>query len=217
MTQDTVFWNVDTQYDFIDPEGKLPVGENQEGARNIEEALSRVTEIARDNKVTVVNTADWHNENTEELSDNPDFRETFPPHCMADSRGAEYIEATKPEDALYLDWQDEVNREEIDSHEGDFVLYKDAFDVFAGEPESPHAETVLDSLEPDTAVVYGVATDVCVDYAVNGLLERGVDVYLVEDAVKGIDPDTSQNSIDEWGSNSVTVGSTEDLERYLEQ
>lgn len=217
MDDDVVFWNVDTQYDFVDPEGKLPVGEDQEGAREIEDELRQVTQIARDNDIRVVNTADWHNENTEELSEEPDFKETFPPHCMAGTSGAEYIGATEPENPLYIAWSDDFSSEQLEDHEGDLVIYKDAFDVFAGESESPHADDILNNLDPDVAVVYGVATDVCVDYAVEGLLERDMDVYVVDDAVKGIDPGYSDEVLASWSENGAELGSVEELEDYLEE
>lgn len=212
--ENTIFWNVDTQYDFIDPNGLLPVGEEQEGAREIEDALARVTETARDYDITVVNTADWHTEESSELSDNPDFRETFPPHCMANTEGAEYIDATEPKDPFYIHWDEDLD-EDLSRHDGDFVVYKDAFDVFAGEPEAPHTENLLNELSPDNAVVYGVATDVCVDYAVKGLLERDINVYIVEDAVKGIDSSESRRSLDSWNSNGVENLKSDQIDNYL--
>ena len=57
-----------------------------------------------------------------------------------------------------------------------------------------HTESVLEYLDLDRAVVYGLATDVCVGRAVFGLTERDVEVYLVEDAVKGIDPEAVQKT-----------------------
>lgn len=212
---DTIFWNVDTQYDFMRPDGKLPVG-GGDGAEDIEDALAEVTQTARANGIRVVNTADYHNQDSGEFSEDPDFQETFPPHCLAGSEGAEYIPATEPENAMELDWREEADWGEAMDHEGDFVLYKDAFDVFAGEPESPHAEELVETLDPDRAVVYGVATDVCVDYAVEGLLDQGVDVYVVEDAVKGIDPEASEESVSRWEDRGAEIGSTEGLDRYLE-
>ena len=213
--EDTIFWNVDTQYDFMRPDGKLPVGEGK-GAEDIEDALAQVTQTARANDIRVVNTADYHNQDSAEFSEEPDFQETFPPHCLAGSEGAEYVPATQPENPLEIDWRDEADWAEVVSHEGDFVLYKDAFDVFAGEPESPHADELVETLDPDQAVIYGVATDVCVDYAVEGLMDQGVDVYVVEDAVKGIDPEASEDAINRWDEKGATIGSTEGLNEYLE-
>lgn len=213
--EDTIFWNVDTQYDFMRPDGKLPVGEGR-GAENIEDALASVTEIARENSIRVVNTADYHNEDSEEFSEDPDFQQTFPPHCLADSEGAEYVPATEPENPMELDWRENADWGEAMAHEGDFILYKDAFDVFAGEPESSHAEGLVETLDPDQAVVYGVATDVCVDYAVEGLMDQDVEVYVVEDAVKGIDPEASEKAIARWAEKGAKIGSTEGLSEYLE-
>lgn len=211
---DTIFWNVDTQYDFMRPDGNLPVGSG-DGAEDIEDALAAVTEKAREKNIRVVNTADYHNKDSAEFSSEPDFEETFPPHCLAESGGANYVPATQPEHPLELDWRESPDWAEVMSHEGDFVVYKDAFDVFAGAPESPHAEELVETLNPDHAVVYGVATDVCVDYAVEGLLERGVDVYVVEEAVKGIDPEVSEDAIDRWSSKGADIGSIEGLDNYL--
>ncbi|MFB6208047.1 MAG: cysteine hydrolase family protein [Candidatus Nanohaloarchaea archaeon] len=211
---ETIFWNVDTQYDFMRPDGKLPVGEGN-GAEDIEPVLSELTGIARENGIRVVNTADYHNQDSQEFSEDPDFQETFPPHCLAGSGGAEYVPATRPENPMELDWRDSPEWDEVMEHEGDFVVYKDAFDVFAGEPESPYAGELVQTLDPDQAVVYGVATDVCVDYAVEGLLEKGVDVYVVEDAVKGIDPASSRESIRRWREKGAEIGSLDGVENYL--
>ena len=212
---DVIFWNVDTQYDFMRPDGRLPVGEGA-GAEDIEPELAQLTELARDQGIRVVNTADYHNENSEEFSEDPDFDETYPPHCLADSKGATYVPATQPKNPLRLDWREETDWKEVMNHDGDFVLYKDDFDVFAGRPESPHAEGLVETLDPDTAIVYGVATDVCVNYAVEGLLERDIEVYVVEDAVKGIDPVDSRDSIESWKANGAKIGELSEAESYLE-
>ena len=62
----TIFWNVDTQIDFMKPYGKLPVA-GGEGAEDIEQNLEYLTDIATEENIQVVNTADYHNENSEEL------------------------------------------------------------------------------------------------------------------------------------------------------
>lgn len=211
---ETIFWNVDTQYDFMRPEGKLPVN-NGEGAEDIESVLAEVTEKARDEGIRVVNTADYHNEDSSEFSESPDFVESFPPHCLAGSKGAEYVPATEPENCLELDWREKPDWGEVMSHKGDFVLYKDAFDVFAGPPESPYAEELVETLDPDRSVVYGVATDVCVDYAVEGLLDRDIEVYIVEDAVKGISCEKSSDALNKWETNGAVIGDSTGLDDYL--
>ena len=52
----TVFWDVDTQVDFMLPTGSLPVP----GAEALLPNLGRLTEAARAAGVTIVHTADLH-------------------------------------------------------------------------------------------------------------------------------------------------------------
>jgi nicotinamidase-related amidase len=52
---------------------------------------------------------------------------------------------------------------------------------------NPNTERLLDRLDPDEIVVFGVATDVCDDAAIRGFLERGRKVRFVEDAARGLD------------------------------
>lgn len=177
----TIFWNVDTQYDFMRDDasfkGNLPIPL----ARGIEQNLADLTLIAKENKIQVVNTADWHNEKSEEISENPDFIKTFPKHCLMNTKGAEFVPATTPENPYKVDWQ----KKEFDENEillrRNIILYKDKFDVFAG---NPNTEKILEIIKPDRAIVYGVATNVCVDFAVRGLLERKIEVYVPLDAIK---------------------------------
>jgi len=177
----TIFWNVDTQYDFMrDDEnykGKLAIP----GAKAIERNLERLTELAAENEIVVVNTADWHIVESEELSEEPDFAKTFPEHCMKNTKGAEYVPATNPESPYAIDWKQEQLDKARVLQTRNLVLYKDKFDVFTG---TPHAEEVVKLLAPERAIVYGVATNVCVDCAVRGLLERKVQVYVPTDAIK---------------------------------
>jgi nicotinamidase/pyrazinamidase len=207
----TIFWNVDTQYDFMRPEGKLPIP----GAVEIEGNLEKLTRLAARKDVTVVNTADWHNKNSKELSKNPDFKTTFPKHCMQGTPGAEFVPATKPLAAVYeIDWQaDSFDKKLLLSWSGigvNIVLYKDKFDVFAG---NRHANDVVKLLNPEMAVVYGVATNVCVDFAVNGLLDRNVKVYAVKDAMKEL-PGLPL-PFEGWEKKGAILVKTDEVENYL--
>ncbi len=218
MSDNTLFWNVDTQYDFMRDtyevegetrEGKLPVP----GADRIEDELAALTEYAQDHGVTVVNTADWHNEDSDEISYDPEEIENddekFPEHCMQGTPGARYVPATEPDDAYRIDWQDDsVDLGRVQS-ERELVLYKDVFNVFAG---SPHTDTVVDALDPDRAVVYGVATDVCVNQAVNGLLDRGIEVYVAEDATAGMGDVEQLDAVKQaWEDRGAVLFQTEEL------
>jgi len=183
----TIFWNVDTQYDFMRADesfkGALPIPE----ARAIEGNLARLTNIAETKGIKVINTADWHKKNSPELSDNPDFVNTFPAHCLQYTEGAEFVPATNPKNPYKVGWEEErLDFEEL-ARNRNIIIYKDKFDVFAGNPKT---EEIVKAINPDRAVVYGVATNVCVDYAVVGLLERGIEVYVPTDAIKEL-PDRS--------------------------
>jgi len=65
----------------------------------------------------------------------------------------------------------------------EFLLLKKSFDVFT----NPNTDRLLEHLNPDKIVVFGVATDVCDDAAIRGFLERGRKVSFVEDAARGLD------------------------------
>ena len=175
-----LFWNVDTQVDFIEPEGKLYV----EGSEFIRPVLDKLTRLAAEKSIRVVNTADCHYPDSPEIDSSPDYIETFPEHCMAGSRGAEFIEETNPEDPLIFDWDKEyrITPDLFETNKyRNYILRKDAFDVFEG---NPHSESILNCLNSEIIVVYGVATNVCVDAEVKGLRKREKEVYVVEDAIK---------------------------------
>ena len=175
-----LFWNVDTQIDFVYPRGKLYV----QGAEELRPQWKELTELAKENLIRVVNTADYHYPNSAELDSSPDFVNTFPEHCMAGTRGADYIRETDPEDSLIFDWDKEylITPELFNTEDHrNFIIRKDAFDVFEG---NPMTDTILKQLNPETVVVYGVTTNVCVDAAVKGLVKKVKKVYVIKDAIK---------------------------------
>jgi nicotinamidase/pyrazinamidase len=204
----TILWNVDTQYDFMRPDGALPVPE----AESIEPGLEELTTTARGKGYKIVHTADWHNEDSAEFSDEPDYATTFPAHCLADTPGAAYVEATAPKDAYVVDWRDESVDLEAVASAKEVVLYKDAFDVFAG---SDHTDTVVETLAPDRAIVYGVATNVCVDYAVRGLLARGVEVVVPTDGIKELPGLPLEETLQGWEDSGAKLSTIDEVVRTL--
>ena len=189
--KDTIFWNVDTQFDFMRPQGKLYVKDSEKIEPNLEE----LTKFAEQRQIVVVNTADWHNEATKELAINPDYVITFPEHCYVGKNGAEYVAATNPKNPYIIDWKDKnVSKEKL-LRARNIVLRKDAFDIFEG---NRHADKVVEILNPKKAVVYGVATNVCVDYAVMGLIERKIEVYVPLDAIKELPHLPLEKTLNKW-------------------
>lgn len=202
-----LFWNVDTQIDFVEPKGKLYVP----GAEMLKPTWKWITEKAQTKKIRVINTADFHYNNSAELSLTPDFVTTFPEHCMANTEGANYIKETKPEDPLIFDWNKKyaVSQKILDSR--NIVIRKDAFDVFKG---NPYTESVLKIISPETIVVYGVTTNVCVNDAVVGLAGRVRKVLVVEDAIKEL-PNIPL-PFNNWNKLGVEMITTSELKNLLE-
>jgi len=68
-------------------------------------------------------------------------------------------------------------------------------------------------LEPQTIVLYGVATDFCNRYAVEGLLRAlpRVDLYLVSDAVRAIVPEEGERLIAGWRERGIRVVTTRQI------
>jgi nicotinamidase/pyrazinamidase len=171
-----VLWDVDTQVDFMLPEGKLYVA----GAEAVAPAMKRLVAAARAAGVPHVASADDHELTDEEISDDPDFQTTYPPHCLRGTRGARKVPETEQDDPVPIGLGEFPERY-VRGRE--FLLLKKHFDVFT----NPNTDRLLELLDPDEVILFGVATDVCDDAAIRGLLERGRRVSFVEDAARGLD------------------------------
>jgi len=201
-----IFWNVDTQVDFVEPDGKLYV----EGAEKIKPLWQQITDFAKQKNIRVVNTADYHYPESEELSDEPDFVNTFPQHCMANTPGAEYVTETQPENAVEFDWDKDYDTFDAVRSARNILIRKDAFDVFAG---NPYTDNILQILSPETVVVYGVTTNVCVNDAVVGLSKRVKRVIVLKDAIKEL-PNIPL-PFEAWEKLGVEMMAFEDLESVI--
>jgi nicotinamidase/pyrazinamidase len=204
-----IFFNVDTQVDFIEPNGKLAI----KGATEIKENLRKLTEIAEDNNILVVNTADCHNKDSKELSDTPDFINTFPKHCMRLTDGFNFIKETNPNgEVIVFDWEDHSFLKFtlidgiINFDIRNIIITKDAFDIFTGHPAS---DRIIKNIDPKYAIAYGITTNVCVNYAVLGLAKRGVQVIVVVDAVKELPNLPLKELVREWINHGVTFAAVD--------
>ena len=68
----TILWDVDTQFDFVLPDGKLYVP----GAEETVPAMQRLVDAARGAGLVHVASADDHELTDAEISDEPDFLTT---------------------------------------------------------------------------------------------------------------------------------------------
>ena len=204
----TIFWDVDTQADFMHADGKLYVPD----AESLIPNLKRLTDYAHGRGYRIVASADDHVPGHRELSATPDFRDTFPLHCMRGTPG----QAKIPETALRAPLVIEPEPQDpaplaarVAAHRGDILFHKHWFDVFTNE----NVETVLGALKPATVVLYGVALDVCDKYAIEGLVERHPDIrlFVVSDAMKAIDTGAADHLLKQWAEQGVRVVQTADV------
>jgi nicotinamidase/pyrazinamidase len=187
-----VLWDVDTQIDFVHADGKLAVP----GAEDAVAAMAELVAWARAEGIPHVASADDHELTDSEISETPDWSTTYPPHCLRGTRGAEKIAETKQEDPVPL------GLAPVPDHflrGREFLLLKKSFDVFT----NPHAERLLELLDPDEVIVFGVATDVCDDAAIRGLLDRGRAVTFVEAASRGLDEERTAACTAGWRERGV--------------
>jgi nicotinamidase/pyrazinamidase len=208
--RNTVFWDVDTQRDFIMPGGRLYI----EGAETILPRLSALTRFAQDRRIPVLGSVDYHSPDDAEISDRPDFHDTYPPHCLIGSPGQEKVGETRPAEVLWIDSRPE-DKEKLKKQVRDAIasgravmFRKQRFDVFS----NPNVDTVLDVVRPDRVVVYGVALDVCDRYAIEGLLSRRrFRVALVQDATRAIRPEEGDALVGKWAAEGVSILSTDQV------
>jgi len=195
-----LLWDVDTQVDFVHADGKLAVPAATEAVP----AMQRLVSAARDAGLPHVASADDHELTDAEISESPDFETTYPPHCLRGTNGAAKIAETSQADPVPLALT-VVPEHWLRGRE--FLLLKKSFDVFT----NPNADVLLARLDPDEIVLFGVATDVCNDAAIRGLLARGRTVTFVEEASRGLDEGRTARRVAEWRQGGVRFASVDEV------
>jgi len=164
----TVFFDVDTQIDFLYPAGALYAP----GAERVVPHVTALNRYAASNEIVVISTMDAHAE------DDPEFK-SWPPHCVVETAAQQKPIATLLEKRVVF-----PNRPcEIAIDEAQQILLeKQTVDCFT----SMHLLPLLEKLNADRYVVYGVVTEVCVKNAAFGLLKTGGRVEIVTDAIRAL-------------------------------
>jgi nicotinamidase/pyrazinamidase len=194
-----ILWDVDTQADFVLPGGKLYMP----GAEQAVPAMARLLAWAREAGLVHVASADDHELTDPEISADPDFCDTYPPHCLRGTRGARKIPETEQDDPLVLGIvpiPPGLMPSVLDGRR-EILLLKKSVDVFT----NPNTDAMLEALDPDEVVLFGVATDICDDLAVRGLLHRGRRVVFVEDAARALDDERAAACVASWRERGVDV------------
>ena len=195
-----ILWDVDTQVDFVRASGKLAVPD----AESAVPAMAKLVAAARLAGIPHVASADDHELTDAEISASPDYLTTYPPHCLRGTRGAAKIAETEQADPVPLALTD-VPAEWLRGRE--FLLLKKSFDVVT----NPNAGRLLELLDPAEVILFGVATDVCNDAAIRGLLARGRAVTFVEEASRGLDEARTSACTAAWREGGVRFASLEEV------
>lgn len=183
----TVFFDVDSQLDFLYPSGALYVL----GAERIVPNIARLNRYAAQHGIPVISTADAHSE------DDPEFR-VWPHHCVAGTLGQRKAEATLLEKRVII-----PNRDCSLALDGahQIIVEKQTVDVFA----APNLTRVIEFLNARRFVVYGVVTEICVLSAAQGLLKLGKEVAIVTDAVESLERDASDRALNNLRASGASL------------
>lgn len=177
-----LFFDEDTQVDFLIPGGKLYVP----GAEQLIPNLRRLTELAQRNRVLVLSSVDAHSEN------DPEFRD-WPPHCVVGTPGQQKVpETLLPKRVTVPDRK----LERLPDLRGleQVIAEKQTLDIF----KNPNLEALLDAVgRRHEITLYGVVTEICVAIAARGFLDRGYRLSLVTDAVRHLDEAKGRELLDE--------------------
>jgi nicotinamidase/pyrazinamidase len=176
----TVFFDIDTQIDFLFPAGGLYVP----SAERLIPALNRLNHHAAAHGIPLISSMCAHTE------DDPEFRQ-WAAHCVVGTVGQ-----LKPSETLV------EKRAVIGVAPGDYPIHgahqvlfeKNQLDITA----SPNFRPLLDRLAADHYVVYGVVTEYCVRFAALALLETGMPVSLATDAIQTLRADDSAKTLSEF-------------------
>jgi len=174
---------VDVQNDFCEG-GALAVNGGQAVAAGVSRYL---IEHASDYDV-IVASRDWHdpdNDNGGHFAppgEQPDYRVTWPVHCVAGTEGADYHPAFSHGAVTH----------HVKKGQG-----KPAYSLFEGQTD--HGETVQDILARagvESVDVVGIATDHCVLASARDALQHGLRVRVLTDLVAAVSVEAGAEALD---------------------
>ena len=177
---------VDVQNDFCEG-GSLAVTGGEAVAANLTEHLR----AHRADYDFVAATRDYHVDPGPHFSDSPDFRESWPPHCVVGTSGAELHPNL---DASLID--------EVFDKGQDTAAYS------GFEARVPGGEVLGDRLRElgiEEVDVAGIATDYCVRATVLDAIEAGFKVRLLPGLCAGVAPESSNAALRQMAQAGATV------------
>jgi nicotinamidase/pyrazinamidase len=193
-----IFFDIDTQYDFMNPQGALYVPRAEEIYRNLE----RLLDAAGRHRLLTISSRCAHEPGDAEFA-------MFPPHCLKGTWGAQRI-FNLPRLALVEVASDApaIDGAHLEpcTH---YVVEKKVFDLFSN--RWLEGLRVGGAFRDRECIVFGVATDYCVRAAALGLVEGGARVKLVADAVRGVAEESTAKALDEMRAAGVELTTTDEV------
>lgn len=181
-----LFFDVDTQNDFIEKTGALYVS----GAETLKTNFKVLIEYAHQSNIPVWGSVDAHLASDSELIQN---QGPFPNHCMLGEAGQHKIQETTPQYPLWVENRVYSDKElsKLQKHRHELYFLKQSIDMF----DNPNLAKLVDFYDP--IVVFGVATDYCILTAVRGFRKLDKTVFLVTDAIKAVNlkPDDGDKAL----------------------
>lgn len=178
----TVFFDIDTQIDFLFPAGALYVPDSEK----LLPVIAQLNQFAVSQGHLLISTTDAHSENDAEF-------QQWPPHCIAGTLGQRKPAITLTGKQASISTQPgQTGWENVTQ----ILLEKQVLDCFS----NPNLLPLLSDVNADRYVVYGVVTELCVQCASLGLLktQSGKRVELVTDAIRSLSQDAERSMLAEF-------------------
>jgi nicotinamidase/pyrazinamidase len=202
VSRSVVFWEVDTQADFMLPGGKLYVP----GAERLLPNIRRLTDAARQGRVFLVSHGCYH------TKDDPEFQ-TFTPHCIKGTEGAAFVPEALTDKVVTVPNEATATLPRDFAHCQQILLEKQTLDIF----QSRHVGKLVERFSEDIEfVVFGVVTEYCVRFAAKGLLDRGRRVSVVQDAIETLKAEDGERTVAELQGMGARFFNTDDALALLD-
>ncbi|MFF7858952.1 isochorismatase family protein [Rhodococcus erythropolis] len=173
---------VDVQKDFCEG-GSIPV----KGGADRAAAIADLVRRADGQYAFVVATRDHHIDPGAHFSENPDFQDSFPVHCVVGSEGGEFHPHFAP--AVDAGYVDEV------VFKGAHSASKSGFEGFT--QDGTALSDWLKAREITDLDVVGIATDHCVKATALDGVRAGFTVRVLLDYTAGVAADSTRTALDE--------------------
>ena len=198
-----IFFDIDSQHDFMDRGGALYTPDSEAIKPNIELLLRAAGEY----RITTISSRCAH------VPNDPEFA-IFPPHCIDGSYGAERIFPDLPklprrEIALGF----EADQEAELATATHYIVKKQVYDLFS----NPWLEgkRQAGAFRSQECVLFGVATDYCVLACGRRLTAAAARVRVVEDAIRGVAAETTAQALAELHAAGVEFTTTNEVLKRL--